>query len=80
MNIPEDLITDFTAKAGKLLEGSGQDLKNNMSSLLQSLIGRLDLVSREDFEIQQKVLMKTREKVEQLNKQVEQLEQRLNHP
>ena len=80
MNIPEDLITDFTAKAGKLFNGPSQDLRNNMSSLLQGMLTRLDLVTREEFETQQKVLLKTREKVEQLSSQVEQLEQRLNQP
>tara|TARA_Y100000287_G_C14068629_1_gene279612 strand:- start:181 stop:414 length:234 start_codon:yes stop_codon:yes gene_type:complete len=43
-----------------------EDLENNFREILLSNINRLDLVTREEFEIQKEVLNRTREKLEQL--------------
>jgi BMFP domain-containing protein YqiC len=42
------------------------DLESNFRSVLQSGLGKLDLVTREEFEIQEAVLARTREKLEAL--------------
>lgn len=49
------------------------DIEKNLKTIVLSIFSKLDLVTREEFEIQQKVLIKTREKVEELEKQVEEL-------
>ena len=49
------------------------DIENNVRSLLQSSLAKMNLVTREEFDVQSAVLQRTREKLEQLEKQLEQL-------
>lgn len=51
-----------------------QDLEKNIHSILQSAFARLDLVTREEFEVQSAVLLRTREKLEALEARVASLE------
>ena len=50
------------------------DLEKNFRSVLQSGIGKLDLVTREEFEVQEAVLAKTRAKLEALEERLSELE------
>ena len=50
------------------------DLRQNLDSALESLLGRLDLVTREEFEVQAAVLARTRQKLQALEAQVSKLE------
>ena len=50
------------------------DLEKNFRSVLQNGITKLDLVTREEFEVQEAVLAKTREKLEALEARLKQLE------
>ena len=50
------------------------DLEKNFRSVLQTGLGKLDLVTREDFEVQEAVLQRTREKLEALEKRLSELE------
>lgn len=52
-----------------------QDLGATFKATLQSGLSRLNLVTREEFDVQKLVLLRTREKVEGLEKQVALLEQ-----
>jgi BMFP domain-containing protein YqiC len=52
------------------------DLEKNLRALLASFFARLDLVTREEFDVQRQVLLRTREKLERLEAQVAALEQR----
>jgi BMFP domain-containing protein YqiC len=56
------------------LKAVGDDLERNFKSLLQSSIERLDLVSREEFDIQVQVLARTRAKLEALEARLAELE------
>ncbi len=49
------------------------DIENNIRSLLQSSLSKMNLVTREEFDVQSAVLQRTREKLEQLEKQLEQM-------
>ncbi|MBT8133073.1 MAG: accessory factor UbiK family protein [Gammaproteobacteria bacterium] len=49
------------------------DIESNIKSLLQSTLTKMNLVTREEFDVQSAVLQRTREKLEQLEKQVEKL-------
>lgn len=51
-----------------------QDLEKNLHSALQSVLGKLDLVTREEFEVQAAVLLRTREKLEALEARLAALE------
>ncbi len=50
------------------------DMEKNVHALLQNALSKLDLVSREEFEVQKAVLAKTRSRLEELEKRVSQLE------
>lgn len=53
------------------------DMEKNIHALLQSALSKLDLVSREEFEVQKAVLSKTRARLEDLEKRVAELEKQL---
>lgn len=54
-----------------------EELQQNFKSVLQSGLQRLDLVTREEFEVQRAVLLRTREKLEALQQTIAELEARL---
>lgn len=54
-----------------------QDLERNFHATLQSTFNKLDLVTREEFEVQSALLARTRAKLDALQNQVEHLEQQL---
>lgn len=56
------------------LKNVRDDLEKNFKSVLQTGLDRLDLVTREEFEVQQAVLVKTREKLEALELRLAEME------
>jgi BMFP domain-containing protein YqiC len=54
-----------------------EDIEKNLHAVLQSTLAKLDLVSREEFEVQKAVLAKTRGRLEELEKRVSELEARI---
>jgi BMFP domain-containing protein YqiC len=54
-----------------------RDLESNFRAVLQSSLGRLDLTTRTDFDVQAKLLERARGRVEQLETRVNALEKRL---
>lgn len=56
------------------LRSMRDDLENNFRSVLRASLSKLDLVTREEFEVQEAVLARTREKLEALEERLEQLE------
>ena len=52
------------------------DLEKNFRSVLQAGLGKMDLVTREEFEVQQAVLARTREKLESLEARLAGLEKK----
>ncbi|ACJ27210.1 Conserved hypothetical protein [Shewanella piezotolerans WP3] len=68
--LSDNLPTGLKQFAGEFEERSKQVLQNQLQ--------KLDVVSREEFEVQQHVLIKTREKLEALQAQVDALEAKLN--
>jgi len=50
------------------------DIEKQVKALLNSALAKLDVVSREEFETQQAVLLRTRERLEALEKRVAELE------
>jgi len=49
------------------------DIENNVKAVVSATLTKLNLVSREEFETQQKVLNATREKINQLEEKINQL-------
>ena len=56
------------------------DLEKNLRALLAGVFERLDLVTREEFEVQRQVLLRTREKIAELEREVAELERKLKPP
>jgi len=50
-----------------------EELQQNFKSVLQAGLGKLDLVTREEFEVQRAVLARTREKLEALERDLARL-------
>jgi len=75
------LVDDLTRRlAGSLPAGFAtlqDDLQRNLKATLQASLARLDLVTREEFEVQQAVLLRTREKLDALAERVAALEAEL---
>lgn len=59
------------------LRSMREDLETNFQGVLRSGISKLDLVTREEFEVQEAVLMRTREKLERLEEKLEAIEKNL---
>lgn len=59
------------------LKGARDDLEANFRAVLQSAFQRMDLVTREEFEAQQAVLQRTREKLEAMSANLKELEDAL---
>lgn len=76
--IDSKLIDDLAKRvAGSVpmgLQLLQEDLQKNLRSALEAGLGHLDLVTREEFEIQRAVLLRTREKLEALEQQIATLE------
>jgi hypothetical protein len=60
------------------LEGARGDLEKNFRAALHSGFSKLDLVTREEFDVQRAVLLRTREKLSLLERMLGDLEARLD--
>ena len=72
------LIDDLARRLASSLPDSvvalRRDLEQNFKSVLQSGLTRFDLVTREEFDVQTGVLKRTREKLEQLEARLRELD------
>ena len=50
------------------------EIKSNVRAMVEASLRKMDLVTREELEVQEKVLMRTREKLEALQARIEALE------
>jgi BMFP domain-containing protein YqiC len=65
------LLDDLNRKVKELVEASpAKDLEKNVRALMSGAFSRLDLVTREEFDVQQEVLRRTREKLDQMEAKV----------
>lgn len=71
------LIDDISKRLADNLPVLQDDLRRNSATALRAALSRLDLVTREEFEVQQAVLARTREKLEALATRVAALEAEL---
>jgi len=77
LNHLDDLARRLSALVPPGLREGREELQQNFKSVLQSGLTRLDLVTREEFEVQRAVLLRTREKLEELQRTVAELETQL---
>lgn len=72
----DDLARQISNSLPAGVKGLQADVEKNVHTLLQGAFARLDLVTREEFDVQTKVLLRTREKLEALERLVAELEQK----
>jgi ubiquinone biosynthesis accessory factor UbiK len=73
--IDKRLIDELNERVARTLrEGPAADVEKNLRALLASWFDRLQLVSREDFDVQRKLLERAHEKLAQLEKRISELE------
>ncbi|MDA8225569.1 MAG: accessory factor UbiK family protein [Betaproteobacteria bacterium] len=78
MMINQNLIDEIGEKISQTLQTSPlKDMENNLRALLANLLKNLDLVTREEFDVQQQVLLRTREQLTALEARVAELEHAL---
>ena len=79
MNRQENLVNRILESVQERLPQDigelGQDLRHNLGAVIRESLARMDLVTREEFDVQTKVLARTRARLEDLEKQVSALEQ-----
>ncbi|MBL8517313.1 MAG: accessory factor UbiK family protein [Betaproteobacteria bacterium] len=69
------LLDDLSARLKALLQSApAQDLDKNIKALVTGVFARMDLVTREEFDIQRSVLDRTRAQLEALQARVDELE------
>lgn len=76
----DDLFQRLSTAMPKGLQVLQDDVNRNLRASLEAGLARLDLVTREEFDVQSAVLARTREKLAALESQVAALEQALAAP
>lgn len=70
-----NFFADLQNRLGQVLENSpAKDIEKNVKAMLTQGFSRLDLVTREEFDVQAQVLAKTRAKLDALEARVAELE------
>lgn len=76
--ILDDLARKLADSVPPGLKDLKADLERNFRTMLQAGLGKLDLVTREEFDVQASVLSRTREKLEELSQRLAELEAALD--
>jgi hypothetical protein len=70
----DDLARRLAGSVPESVVALRRDLEQNFKGVLQSRLAKLDLVTREEFDVQAAVLKRTREKLAALEKRLSELE------
>jgi BMFP domain-containing protein YqiC len=71
------LVDEVGERLRQVLEASpAKDLEKNVRAVLSSVFSRLDLVTREEFDVQREVLLRTRERLNELERKLAEIERR----
>lgn len=73
----DDLARRLSGLVPPALREGREEMQENFKSALQAGLAKLDLVTREEFDVQRAVLARTRSQLDELRSLVEQLEARL---
>ena len=74
----QKLLDEISTKVNELVSQSPvKDVEQNMRILLSGVFTKLDLVTRDEFNVQQEMLIRTREKLTELESIVTELEDKL---
>lgn len=71
-------LDEMTARMTELLAaGAARDVEKNLRALVAGALGRLELITREEFDVQAKLLARARTQLAALESRVAELERRL---
>ena len=74
----DDLAKRLADSVPESLRAFGRDLESNFKAVLQAQLAKLDLVTRQDFDVQAAILERTREKLTTLEARLKDLEAKLD--
>lgn len=72
----KEIVDNLCASLPSQLQGLKKDVEKNFHAVLKNAFNKLDLVTREEFDAQTKVLARTRQKIEALAAEIEKLEKK----
>jgi ubiquinone biosynthesis accessory factor UbiK len=72
----DELARRLADSVPESLRSFGRDLEGNFKAVLQAQLSKLDLVSRQEFDVQAALLTRTQEKLAALDKRLQELEQK----
>ncbi|OIN07102.1 ubiquinone biosynthesis accessory factor UbiK [Oceanisphaera psychrotolerans] len=73
----EDIAKQIQNNLPSGLKNMGEEAEKRIRTVLQAQLGKLDMVTREEFDVQTKVLLRTREKLNEMETKLALLERRL---
>ncbi len=72
----DELARRLAASVPESLRTVGRDLEGNFKAVLQAQLSKLDLVNRQEFDVQAALLVRTQEKLATLDKRLQELEEK----
>ncbi len=76
----DDLARRLSDALPAPLRALGKDLEGNFKAVLQAQLGKLDLVTRQEFDVQAALLLRTQEQVKAMEERLKELEAKLPAP
>jgi ubiquinone biosynthesis accessory factor UbiK len=73
----DDLARRLAESVPESVKAFGRDLEGNFKAVLQAQLAKLDLVTRQDFDVQSAILQRTQAKLTELETRVKELEAKL---
>lgn len=74
----EEIAKQVTESIPPGLKNMANDFEDKAKSVLQSKLSQLDVVTREEFDVQTQVLIKTRSKIAELEAKLAELEEKIS--
>jgi BMFP domain-containing protein YqiC len=74
----DEIVQQFSSLLPDDLRRTGQDVKKNLKAAMSSTLSRMELVTREEFDVQAELLARTRALLQELEERVARLENQLN--
>jgi ubiquinone biosynthesis accessory factor UbiK len=72
----DDLARRLAESVPESLRSFGRDLEGNFKAVLQAQLAKLDLVSRQEFDVQAALLARTQEKLAALEQRLQEIERK----
>ncbi len=74
----DDIAQKLSSVLPEGIQAIQRDVEKNFKTILQNSFARMDLVTREEFDVQTEVLKRSREKLDKMEKEIEALAAKLN--